>query len=289
MNARRFRRREPASLAERERLFYNGRRPRRLPAPVGFARDVCVNLAKVCLLPPRCVLCRKPLPQRDYGICRECYAALSPLEGRNWAWRKHGQAGCCRYADAVVTPLPYTGNTRTALTALKFHARPQYAGGFAPTMADALRAFAVALRLPAESLPEVVTWVPVSPRRRRERGYDQAELLAKAVGKLIGVQAVRGLRKSEDNSRQMELSAAGRVGNVIGVYDVLPENKLFFVGRTVLLVDDIVTTGATLNEAAKTLRFYLPESVICLAAARTMPREQKEEPPSEPERRFEFV
>ena len=112
-----------------------------------------------------------------------------------------------------------------------------------------------------------ITWVPLSRARLRSRGYDQARLMAEDLSKRLCVPCEPSLRKIRNNPRQ---SAAGgaekRRKNVKDVYSVLPGADIR--GKTLLLVDDIVTTGATLSEAASVLRKAGAAGVIALTLAR---------------------
>jgi ComF family protein len=111
---------------------------------------------------------------------------------------------------------------------------------------------------------DVLTWIPVSRLRRIRRGYDQVELLAKAVGRELGIQPVPLLKKVRHNRPQSGLKdAAARRANVLGVYEALPGAE----GKHILLVDDIVTSGATLLECARTLQEAGAASVRCVAVA----------------------
>ena len=115
-----------------------------------------------------------------------------------------------------------------------------------------------------------MTWVPVSRRRLRERGYDQAELLAQAAGRVWGVRPERLLEKVQDNPAQSGLeSPEARRENVRNVYLALPDAA----GKRVLLIDDICTTGATLIECAQVLTQAGAAGVVCATAALT-PREK---------------
>ena len=115
---------------------------------------------------------------------------------------------------------------------------------------------------------DTVTWVPVSRRRLRQRGYDQAELLARGACRRWDTVPERLLEKIRDNPAQSALSdGAVRWENVRDVYRAAPPEAVR--GRRVLLVDDICTTGATLSECAKVLAEAGAETVVCAAAART--------------------
>lgn len=113
---------------------------------------------------------------------------------------------------------------------------------------------------------DTVTWVPVSRRRLRKRGFDQSRMLAASLCVDWHTQPVETLRKTEDNPPQSGLEdAAARRANVLGVYEAVPENVC---GRRLLLVDDILTTGATLTECVRVLREAGAADVVCLTLAR---------------------
>ena len=122
----------------------------------------------------------------------------------------------------------------------------------------------LAMRL-TETYPEgfdVLTWVPVSRIRKFTRGYDQVELLAEAVGQELGMEPVRTLRKLRHNPPQSGISGIEkRRANVLGVYRV--ENPDLIAGKRVLLLDDIMTTGATAGECARVLLTAGAKEVHC--------------------------
>ena len=109
---------------------------------------------------------------------------------------------------------------------------------------------------------DVLTWVPVSRVRKFTRGYDQVELLAEAVGKELGLEPVRTLRKLQNNPPQSGISGIEkRRANVLGIYRI--ENPEQVAGKRVLLLDDILTTGATAGECARVLLTAGAREVHC--------------------------
>ena len=109
---------------------------------------------------------------------------------------------------------------------------------------------------------------PVSAARRRERGYDQAQLLAQATAEALGKQAVPLLTKVKDTKAQSALTDGRlRKSNVAGVYSVPRPHEV--AGKKILVIDDILTTGATLEEAAQTLRAAGAAQVVAAAFCRT--------------------
>lgn len=200
------------------------------------------------VFPAKCMFCRRITGGEL--ICPECRVRL-PEYGRV---RGHGEffSDCC-------APLRYEGDVRRALLRYKFNGRRGYAAGFAKLMADCVSEV-------LEDSFDVVTWVPVSARRLRERGYDQARLLAELTAERLGVQVVHALRKSRHTRANSSIKGReGRAANILGAYEV--RDAAAVRGKRVLLVDDIVTTGATLSECSRMLLMAGAEDVVCAAAA----------------------
>ena len=123
---------------------------------------------------------------------------------------------------------------------------------------------------------DTVTWVPVSAKRLRRRGYDQARLLAEAACRRWDTAPEALLKKCGDNPAQSGLSdAAARRANVLGMYD--PADPARIRERRILLIDDVCTTGATLAECARTLREAGAQSVVCAAVALRRREEQRDD------------
>ena len=119
-------------------------------------------------------------------------------------------------------------------------------------------------RLVAGQHVDVVTWAPTHPDRRRRRGYDQAELLARAVARRLGVPCRPLLRRTDRAGPQTRLGRAERLAAPAFAASAA-------VAGRVVVVDDVVTTGATLAAAAAAVSAAGAADVICLAAAATAP------------------
>ena len=204
------------------------------------------------IFPPRCAFCRKLLKRGESGMCAECeknlpYTAPSDHAGTD-------------FVAACVAPLKYEGVVREALHRYKFQGVTAYAGVFGRLVAGC-----IAERLKGEY--DLISWVPLSSQRLRERGYDQAMLIAMAAALELGDVAVETLRKRKDVAPQ---SATGSIekrrANISGAYEVIDPELV--EGRRILLIDDIITTGATVSECARTLGLAGAESVVCAALAR---------------------
>ena len=201
------------------------------------------------LFPGKCVLCRKILQKEETDLCRACRA--------NQPEYPYGKKKVTRIADLTAVWM-YEGNVRRSIHRYKFNGARHYADAYGRLLA---------MRILRDLRPaDVITWVPISRQRFRKRGYDQVELLAKAVGGELGIPTEKLLEKFRDNRANSGLKTpAERRANVLGVYKV-PEGA-DVRGRRVLLLDDIVTTGATASECARVLLTAGAEEVIFAAVA----------------------
>lgn len=205
------------------------------------------------LFPPKCILCGKILEKDETDLCHDCRVD-SPECPKSRVKLS--------FLDSWAAVWYYEGNIRSSLLRYKFHRARQYAAGYG-------RMLAMKLLTEYPEGFDVLTWTPISPLRKFTRGYDQVELLAEAVGKELGMEPVRTLQKVRHNRQQSRITGqAERRANVLGVYRAVnPEN---FRDRRVLLLDDIITTGATAGECARVLLTAGAKEVHCgcIAAAR---------------------
>ncbi len=211
-------------------------------------KDFLLNL----LFPPKCVLCEKILQKDETDLCRDCRVDSPVCPKNNLKFS---------FLDSWAAVWYYEGNIRKSLHRFKF----RRAGHYAPAYG---RLLAMKLMTEYPDGFDVLTWVPVSRFRKFTRGYDQVELLAEAVGKELGMEPVGVLRKVRNNRPQSGISGtAKRRANVLGVYRV--DNPEAITGKRVLLLDDIITTGATAGECARVLLTAGAEEVHlgCIAAA----------------------
>ena len=212
------------------------------------------------LYPPRCAFCHDFLETSREGICAHCRTGLP--------FAQNGGRQHFPFIPACVSPLNYEGNVRESLLRYKFGGATGYAKVYGRLVAETVRT-----ELPGAY--DLITWVPLSRKRLRERGYDQAYLLAKETARHWGIEPVRLLRKTRNNAAQSGLaSAAERRGNVLGVYTA--ENIDKIRGAKILLIDDILTTGATLGECVRVLREAGAADVVCATLARAVTEKEKD-------------
>ena len=216
-------------------------------------------------LPRRCAFCGRVTPA-DIPVCGACRAAL-PRVGDPRCPKCGRGTGCCtcrsaaRYYDSLAAPYYYEGVVRKGLHRFKFRHVPDNAAPFAQAMAETVRSCYPDLGF------DWIVPVPMTERARKERGYDQARLLADALSAALGIPCVPALVKCYETGKQHGLNAWMRKGNLAGVFDVPDREALS--GKRVLLTDDVSTSGETLNECAKMLWLCGAESVRCVTLAVT--------------------
>jgi ComF family protein len=200
------------------------------------------NQALDAALPANCVGCGREGPP----LCETCSPALDR--------RLEAPAGMpIGLPGDLPAPLlqldwcaPFSGSVRSALHAIKY--------GGEQRLAEPLGA-AVARRWARVGVgADLVTHVPVHAERARIRGYDQAELIARAAARHIGLPYAPLLARERATMAQFDLDRGDRAANVAGAFAArLRRGSVDLAGRWVLLVDDVVTTGATLAACAEAL------------------------------------
>ncbi len=116
---------------------------------------------------------------------------------------------------------------------------------------------------------DYITYVPLRKLRQLKRGFNQSQLIADKLSELMGVETVKILTKTRYTGVQHHKSARERRADVFGAYDVSDEYKYKLEDRNILLIDDVKTTGSTLNECAKMLKIYGCKSVYAATFALT--------------------
>ncbi len=206
------------------------------------------------LYPPKCVFCTALLTERETDICTSCRQNLVPIQNPI----KRGRFfRCCH------SVYHYEDHVAEAVRRFKFAGKEHYAQCFGQLMAMRL--------LKADAEFDFVTWAPVSKARLRKRGYDQAKLLAEVIARELGCPCLRTLKKIRNNPPQSKRKdAAARQANVIDVYRVTNQEQI--AAKRLLLVDDVITSGATLSECSRLLKMAGAEEIIAASLAAT--REQ---------------
>ena len=218
--------------------------------------------ASDALLPQRCVACGRfgaalhlecleRLPRAEQPRCAVCWRPGTPS--------RESSCEMCAVEppvfDELRTPFRFDGLARRALLEAKFRGLT--------ALLEPL-GIAAARVVPQRWAVEAVTWAPLHASRRRRRGFDQAELMARSIAAQLQL-PLRGdlLRRGRPTAAQSALEASARARNIEGAFEAAG-----IASRPVLLVDDVTTTGATLEAAARALRDAGAERVYALAVAR---------------------
>ncbi len=233
------------------------------------------------LYPPSCPLCEAPLspdstsvaflcPKCEEGLerlgppwCARCGAPLPPDDGQG----KDLCADCGTRRERVPFERaraygPYEGRLAALIKLYKYGGERALARPLAELLAERFKSEGF------DGEVDAIAFVPMSRRRQRERGFNQAERLARRLGRLVGKPVVAALRRARETAPQEALTRAERLTNVRGAFAA--RSRARREGEGVLLVDDVYTTGATARECAQALKAAGYARVYVLTVARTV-------------------
>lgn len=182
------------------------------------------------IYPPTCILCQI---KSEKKICDDCIKELKYSKNKNFI-------------------LKYEGYLKDSIYKFKYKGKKNYAKSYAKLMT-----FKINKKV------NFITYVPISKNRYKERGYNQAYLLAKEIGLYLNIEIFKGVKRIKNTKKQRGLSRKARFNNVKDAFEVFDKNKIR--GKKILIIDDIYTTGATMEELSKKLLDAGAFEVYCLA------------------------
>lgn len=191
------------------------------------------------LMPQKCMFCGQPLSAGQSGVCAVCLNDICLLP-----YAQSVRKG--EFFDLCTSALLYEGAVRQALHRFKFSGRQSYAAPFAKTVSYCVRTY-------LDASFDYVTFMPTNKKNLKKRGYNHAQLLAGGVGEELGVPVICALKKTRETKPMFGLKEGERRANILGAFELAAEPCLF-KEKSVLLVDDIITTGASLSECARVLK-----------------------------------
>lgn len=199
--------------------------------------------------PERCPYCGTLIEACEIA-CGKCYEEIKqkhqPLSGGAKGFR-------------YVSTFAYDGKVRRMILRMKFHDRTQYIPQIAQLLAgDITSAY-------GQHAFDLITAVPMHPDDFKKRGYNQSVLLAKELGKLLGLPYRDTLQKIKKTKKQHLLKYQERKTNLNGAFKTIDKDTV--KGKRILIVDDIVTSGYTLGSCCKVLSRAKPETICCAAIA----------------------
>ena len=229
-----------------------------------------------------CIVCGRELPRPSrYLTCNDCYVKMEIVDDRfclKCGRKLHGEEDYCldcqnnemRF-DRAFSPVVYAGAAANLVMNLKFHNMRYLAEPMAAYMTDRFLKEGVAA--------DVVMPVPLHPKRKKERGYNQSELLAKEIAKMLGLSLLTdAAERVKDTlpSTKLEGGRKAREENIRNAFVI--KNKEAVKNKTVLVVDDVLTTGATASELSHALKKSGAAKAYVLTFASTRERAPVERP-----------
>lgn len=205
------------------------------------------------IYPTKCAICNETIIKRENQICEKCEKELKIDSIMTHIDMGDGNKIKC------FSPFEYSGKIKKSILRFKFKGYKNYSKFFAQVMAKGITQKFGGIKF------DCITYVPLRPERKRSRGYNQSECIASDISSIINVPCEELIFKIKSNHIQHELDFSSRIENVKGVYAV--KNEQAVKGKIILLCDDIITTGSTLRECAKTLLESGAKEVYCCAIA----------------------
>ena len=229
---------------------------------------------KAWIFPNVCPVCSQII-KADKLLCKKC-RALSVYPSQ-----KKGACKICSFPKELcpcgkyvfysrfASPFRFKGDVRRSLHRIKFRNRTDKIEAFAKLTANSI------IQRGIDETTDFVTFIPMSDAAFHKRGYNQAQLLAEKISQYINKPCLPVLLKLRETPTQHSLPLHRRRGNLLGAFEVFPEDADKIKGKRILVIDDIVTGGMTMNEAAKTLLIFGAQDVYCAAVAFSPPSANK--------------
>ena len=226
------------------------------------------------LFPDECRLCKRALNKwTRVPVCAECLQSPAPLQANYFCsccnspfinaypLDEHGVCAACRSGlrgfDTAASFGFYEGTLRGLIHLFKYSGMKPLARPLAEYLERALS---------VDDRFDVVVPVPLHWRKKMDRGFNQSELLAKYLAKRRQIPVMNALRRKRTTAAQASLAIAGRRRNVAGAFTARPKANL--AGKRILLIDDVMTTGATASACAAALKRGGAKSVSLVTLAR---------------------
>lgn len=222
--------------------------------PSVFFRNVIQNLLEF-IYPPLCVVCDGQIDANDTLICSQCWSGLKSVKGPveyGILERSH--------IDEIRSGFYYDNILQSIIHYLKYNQAPGLAKKMAELVAPNL------VNHPEWARADALIPIPLHKAKARERGYNQAEVIARHLSKLTGIPFWPDalIRKSNTVSQTKMKNAQDRIENMKNVFEI----RCSVREKSLILIDDVITTGATANACAQVLKHEGAHSVYVLSVAR---------------------
>lgn len=226
-----------------------------------------LKMLSYALFPKRCSLCGSVVAF-DEQRCEAC-SSLERIKNEicNVCGCEKENCTCTKHTSkpeykSVVAPFYFQGNIVHAIHNFKFNGYKELSTELAKEISNAVN------ERYSDVIFDAVCYVPMSAKRESKRGYNQSLLLAESVADNTGIELSHSLKKLYETASQRGSSARKRSNNLYGSFDInVPASDV--ADKVLLLVDDVKTTGSTLNECSKVLKRNKANKVYAVAIAAT--------------------
>lgn len=195
------------------------------------------------IFPPKCIFCKKVLNTgAKLYACEDCCTQIPYMKNGNINLIKSSN-----YYDDIICVCEYSGIIKEALIRYKFFNKPSYYRTFAQLLYNKIS------EMTEWEKADIIVSVPLYRKKERQRGYNQSHLISKHLGKLLGIKVDGSLIiRTKNTDSQSLLNRVQRLQNVKDAFQVTDATAVY--GKSILILDDILTTGTTLNECCKVLK-----------------------------------
>lgn len=208
------------------------------------------------IFPPKCIFCGKIVAISDnMEICEDCYKQIPFFTRSSLVWNT---SACC---DDIICVSEYTGIIKKALIRYKFYGKSSYYRAFSKLLENEVK------NMTNCRIFDIIVSVPLHKLRELERGYNQAHLISKSLSRAINIkeESKALIRAKNTNVQSLISSKSGRQNNVKDAFKVRYPHRV--AGKSVLLVDDIMTTGYTIDECSRALKDAGAKKVVAAVIA----------------------
>lgn len=209
------------------------------------------------LYPPTCIICGK---SANYYICEKCNKRIKKYEEYHYLSRDEDNNYPIRHYDYLIYIFRYEKIIRKIMINYKFYSKPYIASFFANKILNNNNL--------CEKIKEYdyIVPVPMSADKERLRGYNQTKLITSIISKKLKIKESNNLKKVNNTLTQGKLNRLERINNIEGIYYI--ENNLEFIGKRIVLLDDIYTTGSTIEECARVISKSGARKIFVIILAR---------------------
>ncbi len=223
------------------------------------------------IYPDRCWFCDTVIDYKT-DLCPDCSATVKKISGIRCMSCGMNKSDCdCRgkscFYNGITAPYIYDELARSGILRWKYYGNIHATDFFAKEIAKCVLTDFSSIKF------DVITYIPQTAAEQEEKDFNQSEALATNIGKLLNIPAEKLIEKIFETSRQHDLPLYCRSGNVFGAFGCPDKEKV--KGKTILIIDDIKTSGTTLNECAKVLQLNDAAEVYCAVIAIAKNKKQK--------------